>query len=268
MISKIYGSGVASVWESSVSSVLAQSTSAVLSYRVNAHTQAIQKEQSALQSKLPPKAIPSGLLWKHDHTAGEIHRKENKNSLEKKAIIEMVYRDTEYKRICMRVCGGDELSNDLYQEMIMALLTYDEDKITGLYQRGELKWFVTRIMMTMWRCKSSPFFQAYRKGSETVTDRIPTPDDVYDIDRDIRTQLIIDMTAKVLEEKLSSGDRNDWYEATMWKLYIESGSFRKAQEKSRIPYKSIANTVRRMKLIIAKRIELEANGLRANLDMK
>jgi DNA-directed RNA polymerase specialized sigma24 family protein len=265
MISKIYGSGVASVWESSVSSVL--STSAVLSYRANAQNHAIQKEQSALQDKLSPKAIPSKLLWKQSATMDEVPGRENKKQLDKKTIIEMVYRNTEYRRICLRVCGGDELSADLYQEMILALLNYEEEKIMGLHQRGELKWFITRIMMTMWRCKSSPFFQAYRRGTETVTDRIPTPDDVYDIDRDLHTQLIIDTTAKVLEEKLSSGDRNDWYEATMWKLYTESGSFRKAQERSRIPYKSIANTVRRMKLIIAKRIELEANGLKANLDM-
>jgi hypothetical protein len=175
----------------------------------------------------------------------------------------MIYREKEYKRICMRVCTGDELSDDLFHEMILVLMKYDDAKITGLYERGELRWFITRIMMTMWRCKSSPFYQNYRKGTESITERTPMPEEEYDLDRDLRTQLIIDTTAKVLEEKLTSGNRNDWYEATMWKLYMETGSFRKAQERSRIPYKSIANTVRRMKLIIAKRIELEANGMKA-----
>jgi hypothetical protein len=256
MNTKIYGSGVASVWESNVSTVLAQSTSAVLSYKAEAYTQPGLKE---LENNRLQQNAPSKLLSQEPTV--------EKKKLDKRAIIEMVYRNTQFKHICLQVCGGDELSNDLYHEMILALNNYEDEKLAGLYHRGELRWFITRIMMTMWRCKSSPFYQAYRRGTESITDRMPTPEDEYDMDGDLRTQLIIDTTAKVLEEKLSSGDRNDWYEATMWKLYIESGSFRKAQEKSRIPYKSIANTVRRMKLIIAKRIELEANGIKANLEL-
>lgn len=176
----------------------------------------------------------------------------------KLGIIDFIYRNQDYRQACMRITGGDELSDDLFHEMILVLMRYDDTKIIGLYTKGELKWFVVRVMMTMWRCKSSPFFQAYRKKSDSINERIQPSEDMYDLERDLATQRVLDATDKVLEEKLNSGNRNDWYEATMWKLYLSAGSFRKAQAQSKIPYKSIANTVRRMKLIIEERIKLEA----------
>jgi hypothetical protein len=179
-------------------------------------------------------------------------------SPEKFAIIEQVYRDSEYRYACEEITRGDALSDELFHETVMTLIGYDDDKIVGLHTRGELRWFITRIMMTMWRCKSSPFYRAYRKKTESVYDDMTVPDEIYDIARDSFHQHALEATDRIIQEKLNSGNREDWYEATLWKLYISAGSFRKAEAISKVPYKSIANTVRRMRLIITERIDLEA----------
>jgi hypothetical protein len=177
-------------------------------------------------------------------------------------IINHIYSSHEYYEACTTITGGKSLSDDLFHEMILVLMKYDDAKITSLYDRNELKWFVVRIMMTMWRCRTNPFFRTYRRRTDSINERIHAAEEEYDAERDLAMELAVEVANKVIEEKLNSGNRNDWYDATMWKLYLSAGSFRKAEEQSKIPYKSIANTVRRMKLIIEERIKLEAGNMR------
>ena len=52
---------------------------------------------------------------------------------------------------------------DLVQEVYLALLQYDEQKLCGLYERGELRWFVTRIVINQYSSSTSPFYYLYKR---------------------------------------------------------------------------------------------------------
>lgn len=52
---------------------------------------------------------------------------------------------------------------DLVQEVYLTLLTYDEQKLCGLYERGELRWFVTRIVINQYASATSPFYYLYKR---------------------------------------------------------------------------------------------------------
>ncbi len=53
--------------------------------------------------------------------------------------------------------------DDLLQETFIILLTYDEDKIQALYDRGELRYFISKLLTNQINSKTSRFYYKYRK---------------------------------------------------------------------------------------------------------
>lgn len=53
--------------------------------------------------------------------------------------------------------------NDLAQDIYLALLEYDDEKIEGMYQRNELDFFIARMIVNQYISTSSPFYTKYRK---------------------------------------------------------------------------------------------------------
>lgn len=54
---------------------------------------------------------------------------------------------------------------DLKEEVMLILLTYDKEKIAGMYSRKELNFFTARIIRNQWHSKNSSFWKNYRKLS-------------------------------------------------------------------------------------------------------
>lgn len=52
---------------------------------------------------------------------------------------------------------------DLVQEVYLTLLGYDEQKLCEMYDRGELRWFVAKIVTNQYASKTSPFYYLYRR---------------------------------------------------------------------------------------------------------
>lgn len=66
----------------------------------------------------------------------------------------------------VRNVSGRALSaelEDLCQMVYEALLAYPEEKIVGLAERGELRWFAARIVINQYRSTRSEFHKLYRK---------------------------------------------------------------------------------------------------------
>lgn len=53
--------------------------------------------------------------------------------------------------------------DDLLQETFIILLTYDEEKIQALYDRGELRYFISKLLTNQINSKTSRFYYKYRK---------------------------------------------------------------------------------------------------------
>ena len=52
---------------------------------------------------------------------------------------------------------------DLCQEIYFILLTYDAERLSDIYERGEMGFFIARIAMNQYRSSTSPFNTLYRK---------------------------------------------------------------------------------------------------------
>lgn len=59
---------------------------------------------------------------------------------------------------------------DLAQNIYAALLGQPEERIAGMAARGELRWFVARMVVNQYRSKTSPYYYTYRRWSERAVD--------------------------------------------------------------------------------------------------
>ena len=128
----------------------------------------------------------------------------------------------------------EELQYDLKAEVFLVLCEMNEDKLVGLFERNELKFYIVRIMLNMIKSDRSTFYKNYRNYSEFV-------DQDYAYDDNDKTDMF---------EKLELNmDSLHWYNKEMLKLYAID--FKKnAKELSRktgIPYMSIIRTINKTK---------------------
>jgi hypothetical protein len=129
----------------------------------------------------------------------------------------------------------EELQYDLKAEVFLVLCEMNEDKLIGMYERNELKFYIVRIMLNMIKSDRSNFYKSYRNYTEYV-------------DNDTEAEVNFDKLDLVdkLEKNLEG---LHWYNKEILKLYAID--FKKnAKELSRktgIPYMSIVRTINKTK---------------------
>lgn len=175
-------------------------------------------------------------------------------------ILSQLVIDREYRYACDRISGYNQLAEELFQEMTEVMCRLDDERLVGLWERGEMRAFVVGILMKMWRCTSSPFYQRYRKPmrdkSELNPETLKDKNEEYDFEADREETFRLDTTRQILEEKENSEKRGEWYDAKIFEIYMKAGSARKAEREIGIPYRTIATSVRRTKMIIVGKAKL------------
>jgi hypothetical protein len=129
----------------------------------------------------------------------------------------------------------EELQYDLKAEVFLVLCEMNEEKLIGMYERNELKFYIVRVMLNMIKSDRSNFYKSYRNYTEYV-------------DNDTEAEVNFDKSDLVdkLEKNLEG---LHWYNKEILKLYAID--FKKnAKELSRktgIPYMSIVRTINKTK---------------------
>jgi hypothetical protein len=129
----------------------------------------------------------------------------------------------------------EELQYDLKAEVFLVLCEMSEEKLIGMYERNELKFYIVRVMLNMIKSDRSNFYKSYRNYTEYV-------------DNDTEAEVNFDKLDLVdkLEKNLEG---LHWYNKEILKLYAID--FKKnAKELSRktgIPYMSIVRTINKTK---------------------
>jgi hypothetical protein len=128
----------------------------------------------------------------------------------------------------------EELRYDLKAEVFLVLCEMENDKLVGMFERNELKFYIVRIMLNMIKSDRSTFYKNYRNYTEFVDQDFVSDD--YD-----KTNMF---------EKLEANMEGlHWYNKEILKLYAID--FKKnAKELSRktgIPYMSIIRTINKTK---------------------
>lgn len=57
---------------------------------------------------------------------------------------------------------------DLSQEIYLDLLSKDEEKIVNLYETNQIRFFVVRMVTNNLFSKNSPYYQVFRKNTNTT----------------------------------------------------------------------------------------------------
>jgi hypothetical protein len=62
----------------------------------------------------------------------------------------------------------EELQYDLKAEVFLVLCEMNDNKLKGMYERNELKFYIVRIMLNMIKSDRSTFYKNYRNHTEFV----------------------------------------------------------------------------------------------------
>ena len=70
--------------------------------------------------------------------------------------------------ICKNIGVSPKYMDDLVQEIYLILLEYNQTKLQEIYDKGQLNFFLTRIIKNQWCSNTSPFYKKYRKFYDLV----------------------------------------------------------------------------------------------------
>jgi len=132
-----------------------------------------------------------------------------------------------------------ELQYDLKAEVFLVLCEMDDEKLVGMYNRNELRFFIVRVMLNMIKSDRSTFWKQYRNYSE------------YDGKEQIEV-----VQTNIIDKMELSIEKLHWYQKEILRLYALDFN-KNAKELSRqtgIPYMSIIRTLKQTKTELKKNI--------------
>jgi hypothetical protein len=144
-----------------------------------------------------------------------------------------------YKDLCRKIARRD-LVDDLYQEFIFSLLTYDN--LSEVYQKEWFRQFAKKIINNLYHSQTSTFYLKYRHTDKTVKYLsgtpmawVETPDGFIEDETDI---------LNFINKEL---DKMDWYDRELFRAAVKLNSERKLAQKTRINRNSIRTTIKKVK---------------------
>ena len=158
--------------------------------------------------------------------------------MDKNKIIEQFWLNEEVNQAFAKM-QPEELQYDLKVEVFIVLLEMDESKLFGLYERGEIRFYIVRTMLNMIKSGRSGFWKKYRNFSEYVEKDMA----------DNKQESVIDIMEQGIEKL-------HWYQKEILNLYTFNFN-KNAKELSRqtgIPYMSIIRTLKQTKTELKKHI--------------
>lgn len=78
-------------------------------------------------------------------------------------IVTQIYRDNIVGEIMDNMKVDENYYDDLYQEVMLALLRYDNAKLEKMVRNNEIRFFISRIICNLDRSKTSTFYFKYKK---------------------------------------------------------------------------------------------------------
>lgn len=158
--------------------------------------------------------------------------------MDKNKIIEEFWLNDEVNQAFAKM-QPEELQYDLKAEVFLVLLEMDNEKLIGLYDRKEIRFYIVRTMLNMIKSDRSQFWKKYRnyieyEGKEQL---------------EVEQNNIIDVMENGIEKL-------HWYQKEILNLYTFEFN-KNAKELSRktgIPYMSIIRTLKQTKTELKKHI--------------
>lgn len=162
--------------------------------------------------------------------------------------IEIIYRHPKIAEFIGSI-QPQELQADLRQEMAMALLEYDCDRLMQIHHRGELVQFTMGILWKMGRLQKGSFYKMFKRST-------------MERDREYMRRLMPDMASdrmsaialKVLNDKMVI-NANEAHESMIFHSYVELGTCKKVAEYYGIPKHHVDKVVSKCKAELKRKIK-------------
>lgn len=158
--------------------------------------------------------------------------------MDKNKIVEQYWLNDEVNQAFAKM-QPEELQYDLKVEVFMVLLEMEDEKLFGLYERGEIRFYIVRTMLNMIKSDRSQFWKKYRNYTE------------YEDKEQAETE-----QNSVIDVMKNGIEKLHWYQKEILNLYTFEFN-KNAKELSRktgIPYMSIIRTLKQTKTELKKHI--------------
>jgi hypothetical protein len=172
--------------------------------------------------------------------------------------------------IVKTINSNGNYTQDLIQDIYLILLEKEPTKMEGLYQRGELDFFIARIAINQIKSSSSETFQKYRKTFQSNHTRelynFPPELEPNNSQRIPEWKPYADFNTQDLVLSAITYGLSDWYPRSVCtKYFIEKQTLKKISTQTKIPISSLHKTITSSKPIIKLWIQNHiANEHRSN----
>ncbi len=137
-----------------------------------------------------------------------------------------------YKQITRNVCHNHELQDDLHFEAVLIII----EKKFDLTEIRNLKHFFSAVVWRTWH--SNKFRKKY------FVDHVKFVDNLNEI---IEEKENIDYSVLINFLESSPQNETEFYEVNLLRLYILHGDAKKLSNKTKIPYRTVANDIKLIK---------------------
>jgi DNA-directed RNA polymerase specialized sigma24 family protein len=152
----------------------------------------------------------------------------------------------ELLNISKKITKGHELSQELLHECILQL--YEKDKIVlKKYCDSSIKYYITAVMRINFYSKTSPFYYRIRKEAQTYLELFDdySYEPLYDFEyEEQQVALEKEKLICILETEYVN---LEWFEKSIFDLYIVMGSIKKVAKKTQIPVSNVARYIKEIR---------------------
>jgi DNA-directed RNA polymerase specialized sigma24 family protein len=166
--------------------------------------------------------------------------------------IECFVRDfyDDIKKICLAQVG-EKYAEDLTHDIILVLLTREDDKYSGMCERNELLWYLIRWIKLCHYSKTTRFYYKYKRWAENVTFEYPmnAVGNLPDTFQEMNYKEQLAEIEKLLEDIY-------WFEAELFKIYyLHNHSINTLTNATGISRKTIQISIKKAKDYIEEKIK-------------
>lgn len=170
----------------------------------------------------------------------------------KNDVISFVFKSKMLSQICSQI--ADPLfRDDLEQEIYIVILKKDEQTLVQLWESKQMRFYLTRIAINMYRSSSSKFTKVYKQYEHfEQVDEIPETEVALNFDH-ARTP---DLLFEIVQSEMSKWDKPTdfpYFKQLFW-LYLRSPSMAEMSRLTGIPYRTIKHTIFELKQKLKKAI--------------
>jgi hypothetical protein len=158
-------------------------------------------------------------------------------------IITHYYQDENINTSLATLCP-EHLRNDLKQHIFLILLEKPEGELIAMHFRGQIRFFIGRIIINSIRGNGrSSFNKLYNPSGEELTTEFIAEDECP-VEKELS-----------LTECVQAAENLYWYNRELLNQYLELGSYRKVAEKVGIPHMAVFDAVKKAKQEIKEKIK-------------